>query len=72
MADKKGRFDVYKLAKLFYKYHFFNDDLCILDETAYYILCDVYASLDTDTKTRLHVDYDIVKSREERRASRRI
>lgn len=61
----EGRFNIRKIAKLFYKYHFFNDDLCGLDETAYDILCGIYSALDIDTKTRLYSEYSIIKSAEE-------
>lgn len=61
----KGRFNIRKLAKLFYQYHFFDDELCVLDETAYEVLLSVYASLDCDAKNNLILYYDVEKSSDE-------
>lgn len=70
MSALTGRLYIRKIAKLFYKHNFFNDDLCAKDETVYEILCDVYSSLDPVSKDRLHIEYDIVKSTEEYRAKK--
>ncbi len=60
MARRKNDISTRKLAKLFLKYDFFNDDKPV--DEAYGILCEVYSALDNDSKHRLHVDYDIAKT----------
>ena len=72
MSMPKGRFNIRKLAKLLYEYSFFNDELCIEDETAYDVLLKMYATFDSDTKDRLFLEYQSICFSAECKAKRNL
>lgn len=62
MSRKKYNINLGKLAKLFYKYDFFNDYKPVDD--SYCILCEVYSALDSDFQTILHGECAVLAMRD--------
>lgn len=75
MSMPKGRFNIRKLAKLFYEYSFFDDYYrckTVTEEVIYDVLLTMYSTFDTDTKDRLILEYESIRFSAECEAKRNL